>query len=325
MERTFREYVDEVKRAAHGRWPGVLVAFGIPAEMLVNKHGPCPLCGGTDRFRFDDRHGNGEYYCNGCGAGDGFRLLEKHLGWDFPRAAREVAEVVGVSWPRWVGKPYRAPRDRLRALLQKIWDEAKPVEAGDEVADYLARRGLVLEAFPRVLRTHPALGYFERDSTRSRRIGTYAAMLAKVQTVDRRPVTLHRTYLAGGTKAPVPGVKKLFSAGVRGAAIRLFEPESELALAEGIETALAVHLRLGLPVWAAGNAGALEAVEIPATVISVSIFADCDENYCGQAAAYALAHRLAAGKRKRAVAVYVPRDPGTDFLDVYYARKRLAA
>ena len=93
MERSFREYVDEVKRAAHGRWPGVLAAFGIPAEMLVNRHGPCPMCGGTDRFRFDDRHGNGEYYCNGCGAGDGFRLLEKHLGWDFPRAAREVAEV----------------------------------------------------------------------------------------------------------------------------------------------------------------------------------------------------------------------------------------
>ena len=55
MERTFREYVDEVKRAAHGRWPGVLTAFGIPAGMLVNRHGPCPLCGGTDRFRFDDR------------------------------------------------------------------------------------------------------------------------------------------------------------------------------------------------------------------------------------------------------------------------------
>ena len=91
MERTFREYVDEVKRAAHGRWPGVLTAFGVPAAMLVNRHGPCPLCGGTDRFRFDDRHGNGEDYCNGCGAGDGFRLLEKHLGWDFPRAKLSVA------------------------------------------------------------------------------------------------------------------------------------------------------------------------------------------------------------------------------------------
>ena len=124
----------------------ILVALGFPGDALENRHRPCPMCGGTDRFRFDDRHGNGEYYCNGCGAGDGFRLLEKHLGWDFPRAAREVAAVVGVSWPRWVGKPHRAPRDRLRALLQRIWDEAKPVEAGDDVAEYLAKRGLVLEA-----------------------------------------------------------------------------------------------------------------------------------------------------------------------------------
>ena len=57
----------------------------------------------------------------------------------------------------------------------------------------------------------------------------------------------------------------------------------------------------------------------------MSIFADCDENHCGQAATCQLAHRRAAGKRKRAPAVYVPRDPGTDFLDVYYARKRFAA
>jgi putative DNA primase/helicase len=105
----------------------------------------------------------------------------------------------------------------------------------------------------------------------------------------------------------------------------LWEGVSELALAEGIETALAMHLRLGLPVWAAGNAGALDAVENPASVVSVSIFADSDENFCGQAAAYRLAHRLAVGKPKRAVAVYVPREPGTDFLDVYYARRQLAA
>jgi putative DNA primase/helicase len=99
---------------------------------------------------------------------------------------------------------------------------------------------------------------------------------------------------------------------VRGAAIRLFEPESELALAEGIETALAVHLRLGLPVWAAGNAGALEAVEIPASVISVSIFADCDENYCGRRPHVARSSLIR--KRKRAVTVH-PRE-AEDFLDV---------
>jgi hypothetical protein len=59
--------------------------------------------------------------------------------------------------------------------------------------------------------------------------------------------------------------------------------------------------------------------------IAVSILADCDENYCGQAAPCWRAHRRTAGELKRAVAAYVPRDPATDFLDVYYARKRLAA
>jgi putative DNA primase/helicase len=138
-------------------------------------------------------------------------------------------------------------------------------------------------------------------------------------------VTLHRTYLADGGKAALASAKKLFSSGVKGAAIRLYEPENELALTEGIETALAVHLHTGLPVWAAGNAQTLEVVEIPETVTKVMIFADHDENFRGQLAAYSAAYRLAAGKQKKEVIVYVPRNPGTDFLDVYVARKRLAA
>jgi putative DNA primase/helicase len=325
MESSFRAYVEAVKGRAHGRWPAVLAALGIPAEALVNRHQPCPMCGGTDRFRFDDRHGNGDYYCNGCGAGDGFTLLEKQLGWDFAEAVRRVGEAVGVVLPAPGARREEAPRSRLRALLQRIWEQAKPVQAGDEVARYLANRGLELPAYPRALRTHPSLGYFERTGSRSRRVGAYAAMLAKVQAVDRHPVTLHRTYLEAGAKAPVEGVKKLFSAGVRGAAIRLYEPEGELALAEGIETALAVHRRLGLPVWAAGNAGALEVVAVPATVTAVRIFADCDANFRGQAAAYRLAHRLATIRRGLEVSVYVPRETGKDFLDVYYARRRVAA
>ena len=325
MERSFRERVEEVKGRARGRWPGILAAHGVPAEALVNRHGPCPMCGGKDRFRFDDRHGNGEYYCNGCGAGDGFTLLERYLGWDFVTALGHVGESVDLPSEGRTGAPLPPSRERLRALLQRIWDQATQVRAGDEVARYLANRGLELEVFPRVLRTHAALGYYEKEGKRTKRLATYPAMLAKVQAVDRRPVTLHRTYLAGGAKAAVSGVRKLFSAGLKGAAIRLYEPESELALAEGIETALAVHLRTGLPVWAAGNAGSLEVVELPETVTKVAIFADCDENYRGQAAAYTAAHRLASGPEKIQVAVYVPRRPGTDFLDVYYARRKFAA
>ncbi|MFA9256090.1 primase-helicase zinc-binding domain-containing protein, partial [Escherichia coli] len=52
----------------------MLPALGI--QVLKNRHQPCPVCGGSDRFRFDDREGRGTWYCNQCGAGDGLKLVE---------------------------------------------------------------------------------------------------------------------------------------------------------------------------------------------------------------------------------------------------------
>ena len=46
--------------AARGRWPEILAALaGLSGEQLSNRHQPCPLCGGTDRYRFDDKDGSG--------------------------------------------------------------------------------------------------------------------------------------------------------------------------------------------------------------------------------------------------------------------------
>ena len=56
---------------ARGRWREILPLFGIAPHFLVNKHGPCPICGGKDRFRFDDKDGSGSYFCNVCRAGNG--------------------------------------------------------------------------------------------------------------------------------------------------------------------------------------------------------------------------------------------------------------
>ncbi len=70
---------DTVERA-HGRWTEILPLLGVDPRFLVNRHGPCPLCGGKDRFRFDDKDGSGSYYCNGCGAGVGIILVRKLHG-----------------------------------------------------------------------------------------------------------------------------------------------------------------------------------------------------------------------------------------------------
>ncbi len=89
----------DVREAAAGRWSEVLVRLRIRAESLTGKHGPCPGCGGSDRFRFDDLHGRGTWICGGGGeaqSGDGFALLQHTHGWGFRQALRAVATALGL-------------------------------------------------------------------------------------------------------------------------------------------------------------------------------------------------------------------------------------
>ena len=44
-----------VREVAQCRWRSILTVLGMDERALSGKHGPCPLCGGRDRFRFDDR------------------------------------------------------------------------------------------------------------------------------------------------------------------------------------------------------------------------------------------------------------------------------
>ena len=48
----------EVKQQANGKWPDILATLGVPVS-ANGKHGPCPGCGGKDRFRFDNKDGDG--------------------------------------------------------------------------------------------------------------------------------------------------------------------------------------------------------------------------------------------------------------------------
>jgi len=90
--------------AANGRWPEILAALaGLSDAELSDRHQPCPLCGGTDRYRFDDKDGSGSWFCNQCGgkdqrggAGSGMDLLMRRQGWSFVEAARQVEAFLGL-------------------------------------------------------------------------------------------------------------------------------------------------------------------------------------------------------------------------------------
>lgn len=90
--------------AASGRWPDLLADLaGLTPDQLSDKHQPCPCCGGTDRYRFDDRDGTGSWYCNQCGGksgtgggGTGIDLLMRVTGWSYPDACRRIEAHLGI-------------------------------------------------------------------------------------------------------------------------------------------------------------------------------------------------------------------------------------
>lgn len=136
---------DDARRAAHGRWPDILRGLGVAAECLRDKHGPCPYCGGKDRFRFDDKEGRGTYVCNNCGSGDGFGLLELVHGWKPKECLEQVGAYLGLD----SGAP--APRIdlanvELRATAARAVAEAEKLGKASAAAG--RARGLWDKASP---------------------------------------------------------------------------------------------------------------------------------------------------------------------------------
>lgn len=200
----------EIRQRAAGNWHGILTALGLPSESLTNKHQPCPACGGTDRYRFDDKGGNGGFICTHYknGAGDGFDLLMHYFGYSFHEAALAVAGVLGMidnaapethatAAPRVAPPqpPKTPPKDRLNKLAA-IWEQAVPLSDGDPVSGYLQGRGLTMaEPYPEVLRYHAALPYWAECSDGWKEIGRFPAMVAAITEADGTLAGLHITYL----------------------------------------------------------------------------------------------------------------------------------
>lgn len=333
----------EARELANGHWREILIAAGIDGDVLHNRHAVCPLCGSLDKrwFRFDDKEGRGTYYCNSCGAGDGFKLLMTHLGGSFNDAATFVRRYFGnlpVSARQQQARSVASQsqdaetkRRKRRKSLARVWSQARPILVGDAAWRYLTQtRRLPMKLFPRCMRFHPRLAYRQivvgaDGKEQNKLIGYFPALLVLVTNPDGTQVNIHRTYLTeDGRKAPVEKPKKLMSGlDIKGGAMRLMEHGDILGVAEGLESAYAARALTGIPTWATISAGIMQNFEPPAGVTKLVIFSDNDKpdargKRAGQDAAAVLKERMI--EKGIEVRVIMATTPGSDIHDAWIGR-----
>jgi phage/plasmid primase-like uncharacterized protein len=283
--------------------------------------GPCPSCGGTDRFSINTV--KQVWNCRGCRVGGDVIALVQHLdGVEFSEA---VARLVGGVMPSARAKRFSERRhdrndadNRDRAL--EIWRQARD-PTGTPVEAYLKRRGLPLPS-PEVIRWHQACPFGGR---------IVPAMVALVRNiVTNEPQAIHRTALnLDGSKAEIicadgEAKDRMMLGSLKGGAVKLTddaEVTTALGVGEGIETTLSLQ-RLpawfGSPAWALLWAPGLASFPVLAGIESLMVAVDHDKlknrKRAGEAAAIEVTKRWQAAGRE--VLLAWPTVEGTDLNDV---------
>lgn len=254
--------------------------------------GPCPRCGGTDRFSINTK--KQVFNCRGCGIGGDVIALVAHLDdSDFIGACEALT---GASCPTGErGKPIspqhkqeleqrreayareaaereltaRADAKHKGELAAWLWQQSVPITEACLAACYLRRRRINI-AIPPALRFLPAS---DRHP---------ASMIARFGASGSFASAVHITRLTPDGDRERGEKAKIIIGQPRGQPIVL-APATEdvlaINVAEGIENGLSCLQEHRCEVWVAGNAGLLPALAptFPAWVEAVTVYCDRDK------------------------------------------------
>jgi phage/plasmid primase-like uncharacterized protein len=292
--------------------------------------GPCPVCGGDDRFSVT--LSKNIWYCRGCAKGGDVIALVQHidkcgfldavetLSGKRPERRESREEIVARMQERERQRKQQEEQDareaaRKTANALRIWEEG--VSIWETLAGaYMASRhcdGMFPPDRDAVFRFHQHCPFGENGE----RFPCLIALLRNIET--DAPQAIHRTALTpDGQKIDrkVYGPKS-------GAAIKLW-PQSaitdRLVVGEGIETTLSTALhaddggsRLD-PAWSLIDAGGIRSLPPIPGVNTLIILVDNDVSGTGQKAAHECAQRW--NKAGRKVIRLTPKVQDTDFNDV---------
>ncbi len=292
--------VSHTARVAVGQWPTLLPALGITVG-LNGQHTACPVCGGKDRFRFDNQAGRGTWLCNQCGAGDGLALVEKALSLSTKEAAAQVAALLGDNpAPVVSASVLQIDQDKVAARLKAVTQAQALVSKAVTQSGhaYLAAKGWPDE-LALTLNGQPL------------RIGgeTFKQGDLLVPLIDVQGAVVNVQLISDS------GTKRMLAGGQVKEAAHVFTGETTaiIWLVEGYATGLTVHKLTGDAVYVALSANNLPALaaqlreRFPEAQLLIA--ADNDENGKGQAKADEAA-LLSGGK------AVLPTEVG-DWNDVY--------
>jgi putative DNA primase/helicase len=229
--------VTETVKQACGHWPRILPALGVP--VIKNRHQACPVCGGSDRFRFDDKEGRGTWFCNQCGAGDGLKLIEKVFGVSPSEAAGKVSALTGSLPPvtediiAAAEADTDASRKAAAMLAASLMDKARTTTGNA----YLTRKGFPARECLTLSTTHKTGGVTYRAGDLIVPLQDETGVLVNVQLINADG--LKRTLKGGAVKGAYHLIEGKKEAGKR------------LWIAEGYATALTVHHLTGETVMVA--------------------------------------------------------------------------
>ena len=265
-----RDLWAEVAERAAGRWPEILAALGVPAEILRRKHSACPGCGSNDGFRFPDL-GSGKWFCSAGGAnagGDGFGALGHVLGWDKRRQLEEVSRYLGISADpptpeeraAWAARRREsqkreaaALRDRMLLAEVEVLRQALRLRVGEPV-QWPSAEAIDQASVARWARGRPdgASAYLDRKMARPFGVRFDGdEVLVPMRRADGMLFGVQRLLPDGGKRFP----KGLDWHGL----CHVLGPSSDapvMGVAEGYATAASVHEAMGYPVacvFVAGN------------------------------------------------------------------------
>ena len=291
-----------ISSARQVRLEEIVERHGIKLRGRIARVGPCPICGGRDRFGINVR--KRLWNCRGCRkGGDVIALMQFLKGCSFVEALQILSgEAPSAGELRRVTERHRTEAGaddyerRQRDKARRLW-RASRAAAGTTVESYLRARGIALSSLPTTVRFLPPLKP-EHHPAMIVAYGLPQEPEPGVLTIAEDAISAVQLTLLkpdGSGKADVENAK-LTIASPASMPMVLAPPNDLLGLAicEGVEDALSAHQATGLGAWAAGGASFMPriAAAIPDYVEAVTVFAHADT--AGQRAARELADALIA-------------------------------